>query len=96
MDVLKTMEEKAFWGHDFLTWLWFVSEAEGGVAILNWDDVRVRAMAAKTKARIFNYSAEAEAGFANDEIDLWASDIEGRTPIRAHPNRPPIANRRLK
>lgn len=30
MDVLKTMEEKAFWGHDFLTWLWFLSETTGG------------------------------------------------------------------
>ena len=31
MDVLKTLEEKAFWGYEFLTWLWFRSEEEGGV-----------------------------------------------------------------
>lgn len=30
MDVLKTMEEKAFWGHEFLTWLWFRIEEGGG------------------------------------------------------------------
>lgn len=30
MDVLKNLEEKAFWGHEFLTWLWFRSEESGG------------------------------------------------------------------
>jgi hypothetical protein len=29
-DVLKAQEEKAFWGHEFLTWLWYRSEVEGG------------------------------------------------------------------
>ena len=29
-DILKAMEEKAFWGHEFLTWLWYRSEVEGG------------------------------------------------------------------
>jgi hypothetical protein len=32
MDVLKTLAEKAFWGHEFLTWLWHAAE-EGGGAI---------------------------------------------------------------
>ena len=31
MDLLKTLEEKAFWGHEFLTWLWYRSEEEAGV-----------------------------------------------------------------
>jgi len=43
--------------------------AEGGVAILNADDERVRAMAAHTQARIFYYGLGTEA-------DLQASDIE--------------------
>ena len=30
MDVLKTLDEKAFWGHEFLTWVWFRSEQSGG------------------------------------------------------------------
>lgn len=30
MDVLKALAEKAFWGHEFLTWLWFSSEEGGG------------------------------------------------------------------
>ncbi len=30
MDVLKSIEEKAFWGHEFLTWLWWRSEEAGG------------------------------------------------------------------
>lgn len=30
MDVLKAIEEKAFWGHEFLTWLWYLSETSGG------------------------------------------------------------------
>jgi hypothetical protein len=30
MDVLKTLAEKAFWGHEFLTWLWFRAEAGDG------------------------------------------------------------------
>jgi UDP-N-acetylmuramoyl-tripeptide--D-alanyl-D-alanine ligase len=43
--------------------------SEGGVAILNWDDERVRAMADLTQARIFRYGLTPEA-------DLWAEDIE--------------------
>ena len=30
MDVLKTLAEKAFWGHEFLTWLWYQTEQTGG------------------------------------------------------------------
>ena len=30
MDVLKTLADKAFWGHEFLTWLWFTAEEAGG------------------------------------------------------------------
>lgn len=41
----------------------------GGVAILNQDDARVRAMAAATAARPFYYGLSAEA-------DLWADEIE--------------------
>lgn len=43
---------------------------DGGVAILNWDDERVRLMAEMTKARIFRYGLTPEA-------DLWADEIEG-------------------
>ncbi|MEZ4656816.1 MAG: UDP-N-acetylmuramoyl-tripeptide--D-alanyl-D-alanine ligase [Caldilineaceae bacterium] len=46
------------------------SSEEGGVAILNWDDERVRGMAALTKARLFRYGLSPEA-------DLWADEIEG-------------------
>lgn len=42
---------------------------DGGVAILNWDDERVRAMADLTSARIFRY------GLTPDS-DLWADEIE--------------------
>jgi UDP-N-acetylmuramoyl-tripeptide--D-alanyl-D-alanine ligase len=41
-----------------------------GVAILNYDDLWVRAMAEKTNARVFFY------GLTND-ADLWADEIEG-------------------
>ncbi len=41
---------------------------EGGVAVLNWDDERVRAMADLTTARIFRYGLTPEA-------DLWADEI---------------------
>jgi UDP-N-acetylmuramoyl-tripeptide--D-alanyl-D-alanine ligase len=41
-----------------------------GVAILNHDDERVRAMAGHTRARIFSYGLTPEA-------DLWADEIEG-------------------
>jgi UDP-N-acetylmuramoyl-tripeptide--D-alanyl-D-alanine ligase len=44
-------------------------EDDGGVAILNWDDERVKAMANLTNARIFRYGLTAEA-------DLWADNIE--------------------
>lgn len=43
---------------------------EGGVAILNWDDERVRAMAELTRARVIRYGLTPEA-------DLWADDIQG-------------------
>lgn len=43
---------------------------DGGVAILNWDDERVRAMAQLTRARIIRYGLTSNA-------DLWADEIEG-------------------
>ncbi|MGC9521911.1 MAG: UDP-N-acetylmuramoyl-tripeptide--D-alanyl-D-alanine ligase [Anaerolineae bacterium] len=56
--------------------------APDGVAVLNYDDERVRAMAAHTQARPFFYgvSAEASAG-----ADLWADEIEslGLEGVRA-------------
>lgn len=44
------------------------SAQDGGTAILNWDDERVRPMAAMTTARIFRYGLTPEA-------DLWADEI---------------------
>jgi UDP-N-acetylmuramoyl-tripeptide--D-alanyl-D-alanine ligase len=44
--------------------------APEGVAILNYDDERVRGMAQATRARIFYYGLSPEA-------DLWADQIEG-------------------
>jgi UDP-N-acetylmuramoyl-tripeptide--D-alanyl-D-alanine ligase len=41
---------------------------DGGIAILNWDDERVQAMAEVTPARVFRYGLTAEA-------DLWADEI---------------------
>ncbi len=41
-----------------------------GVAILNYDDARVRAMAALTQARVLTYGLDPQA-------DLWADDISG-------------------
>lgn len=43
---------------------------DGGVAVLNWDDERVRAMAPLTRARILRYGLTPEA-------DLWADEIQG-------------------
>ncbi len=44
--------------------------APEGVAILNFDDDRVRDMARKTEAKVFYYGLSPEA-------DLWVSDVEG-------------------
>lgn len=44
--------------------------APDGVAILNYDDPRVRKMAAKTDARIFYYGLDPRA-------ELWADNVEG-------------------
>jgi UDP-N-acetylmuramoyl-tripeptide--D-alanyl-D-alanine ligase len=41
---------------------------DGGIAILNWDDERVKGMAEMTSARIFRYGLTPEA-------DLWADHI---------------------
>ena len=46
------------------------SADEGGVAILNWDDPWVKAMASVTRARIFRYGTTPEA-------DLWADEVRG-------------------
>ncbi|MBX3012839.1 MAG: UDP-N-acetylmuramoyl-tripeptide--D-alanyl-D-alanine ligase [Caldilineaceae bacterium] len=43
---------------------------DGGVAILNWDDERVRTLAQRTKAQVFRYGLTPEA-------DLWADQIVG-------------------
>lgn len=45
------------------------SAAKGGIAILNGDDVRVKAMAELTTARSFFYGLR-------DSFDLWANEIE--------------------
>lgn len=42
MDILKTMDEKAFWGAEFLTWLWFVSENSGdGIPVTGQMDINL-------------------------------------------------------
>ncbi len=41
-----------------------------GTAILNYDDERVRSLAARTKAKVFTYGL-------NPEADLWSNNIEG-------------------
>ena len=53
------------------------SAEQGGVAILNWDDERVRTMATMTNARIFRYGL-------SPSTDLWADEVEnaGRAGIR--------------
>jgi UDP-N-acetylmuramoyl-tripeptide--D-alanyl-D-alanine ligase len=47
------------------------SASDGGAAILNGDDPMVRAMAGKTKARVFCYGLD-------PACDLWASHIESQ------------------
>lgn len=42
---------------------------QGGVAVLNYDDERVLAMASQTEARVVTYGL-------SDQADLWASDVE--------------------
>jgi UDP-N-acetylmuramoyl-tripeptide--D-alanyl-D-alanine ligase len=44
--------------------------SEGGVAVLNGDDFRVKAMASQTPARPFLYGLDSS-------YDLWASEVEG-------------------
>ena len=44
--------------------------APEGVAILNYDDLWVRGMAEKTRARVFYYGLDSQA-------DLWADGVEG-------------------
>jgi UDP-N-acetylmuramoyl-tripeptide--D-alanyl-D-alanine ligase len=51
--------------------------ADGGIAILNADDPRVRAMAGQTRARVFTYGL-------NEAANLWADEVtsEGLEGIR--------------
>jgi UDP-N-acetylmuramoyl-tripeptide--D-alanyl-D-alanine ligase len=46
------------------------SADDGGVAILNWDDFRVKAMADMTRARVFRYGTTPAA-------DLWVDEVRG-------------------
>lgn len=46
------------------------SASEGGIAILNGDDARVKAMSELTPARPFYYGLQSN-------FDLWASEVEG-------------------
>jgi UDP-N-acetylmuramoyl-tripeptide--D-alanyl-D-alanine ligase len=59
--------------------------SDGGVAILNWDDPRVQAMAAVTRARVFRYGTTPEA-------DLWVDEVRGMgmegIRFRFHSRRP--------
>jgi UDP-N-acetylmuramoyl-tripeptide--D-alanyl-D-alanine ligase len=48
---------------------------DGGVAILNADDERVRAMAGQTRARVFTYGLGADADLGADEIE--SEGLEG-------------------
>ena len=63
--------------------------APDGVAILNYDDERVRGMAQATQARVFYYGLSPEA-------DLWADHIEGlglegiRFQLHYHPPSPRV------
>jgi UDP-N-acetylmuramoyl-tripeptide--D-alanyl-D-alanine ligase len=47
---------------------------EGGVAILNYDDIFVREMATKTKARVFFYGMDPKADLWADEVDSMGLD----------------------
>jgi hypothetical protein len=38
MDILKTIEEKDFWGYEFLTWLWFLSETSEDGEVITTED----------------------------------------------------------
>ena len=44
---------------------------DGGLAILNFDDERVRAMSSRTRARVAYYGLDSEA-------DFWADNVQGR------------------
>ena len=63
----------------------------GGVAILNWDDVRVRAMADLTAARVFRFGMTPAA-------DLWADEVEsaGMEGIRFRFHYRPIGQKKVE
>jgi len=78
MDILKAMQEKAFWGYDFLTWLWFRSEGEegeftipGGLPVSLWieESLVLESLESESKENILKSgdvarSAEAAAALA--------------------------------
>lgn len=78
MDVLKAIEEKAFWGHEFLTWLWFRAETEekglsvegiGDISLWVDDMLVLESLESESKENILrsgdvSQSAEAAAGLS--------------------------------
>ena len=92
MDVLKAMEEKAFWGHEFLTWLWFRSETEGtemeakgvGPAAL-WIEDRLVLESLDSDSRENTLKAGDVAGSAEAAAAGWR---EGRAPGTNHVHGP--------
>lgn len=67
LEKLGTMENIALAKRELIDAL--PAEADGGVAILNNDDPRIREMAAHTKARVISYGL-------TDEASVWADEIE--------------------
>jgi len=87
MDVLKNLEEKAFWGHEFLTWLWFRSEEQGGdleVAglgpVVLWieDRLTLGSLETESKQNILKDGEVAKSGEAATALQVGKKVLEAR------------------
>ena len=87
MDVLKNLEEKAFWGHEFLTWLWFRSEEDGGdlevagigpVTLWIEDRLALGSLETESKQNILKEGDVSRSGEAATALQVGKKVLEAR------------------
>jgi hypothetical protein len=87
MDVLKFLDEKAFWGHEFLTWVWFRVEESGGeleipgagpVSLWIEDRIALGSLDTESKENILKDGDVSRSGEAATALRLGKKLLEAR------------------
>ncbi len=91
MERIKPIEEKAFWGHDFLTWLWFRAETEqnglevkGHGPVYLWVDelLKMESLASESKENIIRSGDVANCAEAVAALSVGKKATSARFGMR--------------